>query len=139
MARNVAIGLQDFGKIISNRCFYVDITDFIREWWESGDDVTLITRPRRFGKTLNMSVLEQFFSVDYADRGEWFQGLSIWREKIQRDAGYLSGDQPDLCQCEGEKLPGYKGENLLAAHGSVFPKPLFKGLRLDGRGRTAIF
>ncbi len=85
MARNVAIGLQDFGKIISNRCFYVDKTDFIREWWESGDDVTLITRPRRFGKTLNMSMLEQFFSVDYADRGEWFQGLSIWREKKYRE------------------------------------------------------
>ena len=63
MARNVAIGLQDFGKIISNQCFYVDKTDFIREWWESRDDVTLITRPRRFGKTLNMSMLVQFFSV----------------------------------------------------------------------------
>ncbi len=85
MARNVAIGLQDFGKIISNRCFYVDKTDFIREWWESGDDVTLITRPRRFGKTLNMSMLEQFFSVEYADRGEWFQGLSIWNEEKYRE------------------------------------------------------
>ncbi len=60
------------------------------------------------------------------------------RGKIQRNAGYLSGDQPDLRQCEGEKLPGYKGEDLLAAHGSVFPKPLFKGLRLDERDRTAI-
>ena len=85
MARNVAIGLQDFGKIISNRCFYVDKTDFIREWWESGDDVTLITRPRRFGKTLNMSMLEQFFSVEYADRGEWLQGLSIWNEEKYRE------------------------------------------------------
>lgn len=91
MARNVAIGLQDFGKIISNQCFYVDKTDFIREWWESRDDVTLITRPRRFGKTLNMSMLEQFFSVDYADRGEWFQGLSIWQQEEYRK---LQGTYP---------------------------------------------
>lgn len=61
MARTVGIGIQDFGKIIQNNRFYVDKTDFIREWWESGDDVTLITRPRRFGKTLNMSMVEQFF------------------------------------------------------------------------------
>ena len=51
-----------------NKCFYIDKTDFIREWWESKDDVTLITRPRRFGKTLTMSMLEKFFSLDYAGR-----------------------------------------------------------------------
>ena len=84
MARNVAIGLQDFGKIISNQCFYVDKSDFIREWGESRDDVTLITRPRRFGKTLNMSMLEQFFSVDYAGRGDLFEGLSVWQEEKYR-------------------------------------------------------
>ena len=75
MARTVGIGIQDFTKMITNDCFYVDMTEFIREWWESMDDVTLITRPRRFGKTLNMSMLEQFFSVDYAGHGELFQGL----------------------------------------------------------------
>ena len=77
MARTVAIGIQDFEKIIKNNYFYVDKTDFIREWWESGDDVTLINRPRRFGKTLNMSMLEQFFSVDYAKRSDLFENLSI--------------------------------------------------------------
>lgn len=61
MARTVGIGIQDFGKIIENNCFYVDKTSFIREWWESQDEVTLITRPRRFGKTLNMSMVEKFF------------------------------------------------------------------------------
>ena len=61
MARTVGIGIQDFGKIIRNNCFYVDKTAFIREWWENQDDVTLITRPRRFGKTLAMSMLEHFF------------------------------------------------------------------------------
>ena len=61
MARNVAIGIQDFEQLITNDYFYIDKTDFIREWWDSGDSVTLITRPRRFGKTLNMSMVEQFF------------------------------------------------------------------------------
>lgn len=91
MARTIGIGLQNFEKIIRNNCFYVDKTDFIREWWESMDDVTLIMRPRRFGKTLNMSMIEQFFSVDYADRGELFEGLSIWNYEKYRN---LQGTYP---------------------------------------------
>ena len=91
MARTVAIGIQDFEKIIKNNYFYVDKTDFIREWWESGDDVTLINRPRRFGKTLNMSMLEQFFSVDYAKRSDLFEGLSIWENVKYRE---LQGTYP---------------------------------------------
>lgn len=81
MARTVGIGIQDFGKIIENNYFYIDKTNFIKEWWESGDDVTLITRPRRFGKTLNMSMVEHFFSVKYAGRGDLFEDLSIWQKK----------------------------------------------------------
>ena len=84
MARTVGIGIQDFGKVIQNNCFYVDKTSFIKEWWESGDEVTLITRPRRFGKTLTMSMVEQFFSVKYEGRGEIFEGLSIWQEEKYR-------------------------------------------------------
>ena len=84
MARTVAIGLQDFEKVRTRNVFYVDKTDFIREWWDNGDDVTLITRPRRFGKTLNMSMVEQFFSVDYANRGDLFEGLSIWGDEKYR-------------------------------------------------------
>lgn len=84
VGRIIGIGIQDFTKIIENKCFYVDKTDFIREWWESRDDVTLITRPRRFGKTLNMSMVEQFFSVDYAEQGEVFEGLSIWEHEEYR-------------------------------------------------------
>ena len=80
MARDIAIGIQDFSKIREKNCFYVDKTAFIREWWESKDDVTLTARPRRFGKTLNMSMLECFFSVEYADRGDLFEGLSVWEE-----------------------------------------------------------
>ena len=84
MARAVGIGNQDFEKIRVNNIFYVDKTIFIKEWWESMDSVTLITRPRRFGKTLTMSMVEQFFSVEYAGRGDLFEGLSIWREKEYR-------------------------------------------------------
>ena len=91
MARTVAIGIQDFGDLIQKKYFYIDKTSFIREWWESGDSVTLITRPRRFGKTLNISMTQQFFSVDYAGRGDLFEGLSIWEEEEYRK---LQGTYP---------------------------------------------
>ncbi len=81
MAKAIGIGNQDFEIIRTNGYFYIDKTKFIREWWENGDSVTLLTRPRRFGKTLNMSMIEKFFSVRYADRRDLFEGLSIWREK----------------------------------------------------------
>ncbi|MCM1120233.1 MAG: ATP-binding protein [bacterium] len=91
MARTIGIGNQDFETIRKEGYFYVDKTHLIQEWWESGDNVTLITRPRRFGKTLNMSMLEQFFSVDYAGRGDLFEGLSIWQEEKYRK---LQGTYP---------------------------------------------
>ena len=81
MARTAGIGYQDFEQLIIEDNFYVDKTKFIKEWWESKDRVTLITRPRRFGKTLNMSMLEKFFSVKYADRGDLFEGLLIWEDE----------------------------------------------------------
>lgn len=84
MARTVGIGYQDFAQLITNEIFYVDKTAFIKEWWENKDAVTLITRPRRFGKTLNLSMLEQFFSVEYAERGDLFKGLAIWEEEAYR-------------------------------------------------------
>ena len=85
MAAVIGIGIQSFEKIRKNHYFYIDKTDFIRKWWESGDDVTLITRPRRFGKTLNMSMVEQFFSVDFRDQRELFDGLSIWKNEYYRN------------------------------------------------------
>ncbi|MCM1124042.1 MAG: ATP-binding protein [Eubacterium sp.] len=91
MAKVVGIGNQDFEKIRVNNIFYIDKTKFIREWWEAADEVTLITRPRRFGKTLNMSMLEKFFSVHYENRGELFQGLEIWQEEKYRK---LQGTYP---------------------------------------------
>ena len=91
LGRTVGIGIQDFEDIIKNNCFYVDKTSFIKEWWENGDSVTLITRPRRFGKTLNMSMLNRFFSLEYAEKGEIFEGLSIWNEEKYRQ---LQGTYP---------------------------------------------
>ena len=79
--QTVGIGIQDFLELRENHNFYIDKTSFIKEWWESNDNVTLITRPRRFGKTLNISMVEEFFSVDYSGRGDLFEGLSIWEEE----------------------------------------------------------
>ena len=84
MIKTVSMGTQDFAKIREFDSFYVDKTDFIREWLENEDDVTLITRPRRFGKTLNMSMLDYFFSNKYEGRGDLFEGLSIWEDETYR-------------------------------------------------------
>ena len=84
MARTIGIGHQDFETVRMKNNFYVDKTHFIREWWESDDEVTLIARPRRFGKTLAMSMVEKFFSVNYKDRGDLFEGLSIWQDEKYR-------------------------------------------------------
>ncbi len=91
MARTLGVGHQDFEKIRMTNKFYIDKTHFIKEWWEADDEVTLIARPRRFGKTLNISMLEKFFSVDYRDRGDLFQGLHIWEEEKYRK---LQGTYP---------------------------------------------
>ena len=91
MARTVGIGKQDFEKVRKEHIFYIDKTKFIQEWWENEDDVTLITRPRRFGKTLNMSMLEKFFSIQYADRKDLFRGLAIWDDERYRE---LHGTYP---------------------------------------------
>ena len=93
MRKNVAIGIQDFDKLMKSGCFYIDKTDFIREWWESGDEVTLIARPRRFGKTLNISMLERFFSIQCTEQDDIFQGLSIWQREAYRK---LQGTYPVL-------------------------------------------
>ena len=91
MNKVISIGNQEFDKIRENDYFYVDKTGFIKEWWESGDDVTLITRPRRFGKTLNMDMLKCFFSNQYTGRADLFEGLSIWEEEKYRE---LQGTYP---------------------------------------------
>lgn len=81
MSSTISIGTQDFVFLRENNCFFVDKTDLIREWWENKDAVTLITRPRRFGKTLNLSMMESFFSVEYEKRTDLFKGLQIWEDE----------------------------------------------------------
>ena len=89
--KKIAIGKQSFEDIRKKDCFYIDKTDFIKDWWESADDVTLITRPRRFGKTLNMDMLKCFFSNQYEGRKELFEGLDIWKDEKYRK---LQGTYP---------------------------------------------
>ena len=91
MARTVGIGIQNFAKIITEDMFYIDKTGFIKEWWENGDDVTLITRPRRFGKTLNLNMLDYFFSSKHQNRSDLFEHLSIWQKEKYRN---LQGTYP---------------------------------------------
>ena len=91
MKRDISIGGQGFEYLIKNNCFYVDKTGFIKEWWDSKDVATLITRPRRFGKTINMDMLNCFFSNKYAGRGDLFEGLDIWKYDEFRE---LQGTYP---------------------------------------------
>lgn len=112
MERTVSTGYQDFETFRKENYFYVDKTGFIKEWWESGDYVTLITRPRRFGKTLNMSMTEQFFSINYAGRSDLFEGLSIWKEKSYRD---LQGSRPVIFL----SFAGIKGSTYETARGGI--------------------
>jgi len=91
MEKVIGIGNENFQEIREHNCFYIDKTSFIKEWWESMDKSTLITRPRRFGKTLNMNMMECFFSNKYKDRGDLFEGLEIWKEEKYRK---LQGTYP---------------------------------------------
>lgn len=117
MPQRISLGAQDFEYIRSNHCFYVDKTCFIKEWWENRDVVTLITRPRRFGKTLNMCMLEQFFSVQYKGRTDLFEGLDIWKEEPYRD---IQGTWPVIFL----SFAGIKGEDYQTARGGIIQKIL---------------
>ncbi len=107
MKLKLATGIQSFEKTRTEKLFFIDKTNFLKEWWECKDDITLITRPRRFGKTLNMSMLECFFSLQYANRGDLFEGLSIWKEEEYRQ---LQGTYPVISLSFAEvKSTTYEG------------------------------
>ena len=91
MEKVISIGKQNFESLMENHYFFVDKSHFIKDWWENGDEITLITRPRRFGKTLNMSMLDCFISNKYAARGDLFEGLVVWKEEQYRE---LQGTYP---------------------------------------------
>lgn len=104
----VSIGNQDFRSIRESGSFYIDKTHFIKEWWDNMDIVTLITRPRRFGKTLNLSMLEYFFSNQYEGQETLFQGLEIWEDEKYRR---LQGTYPVIFL----SFASIKGENYQEA------------------------
>ena len=88
MKKTVGLGIQDFEKVINRGSFYIDKTEFISKWWENEDDVTLITRPRRFGKTLMLSTVEKFFSIQQENGRELFEGLEVTRDdKVMTECG----------------------------------------------------
>ncbi len=106
MAEIISVGNQSFKSIREMGAFYIDKTKFIKEWWESGDIVTLITRPRRFGKTLNLSMTECFFSKEYAGKSSLFEGLDIWNNTKYQN---LQGKFPVLfISFAGIKADNYK-------------------------------
>ena len=98
MNSTISIGMQDFGKLIRSGVFYVDKTSFIKEWWENQDDVTLVTRPRRFGKTLTLSMVDYFFSNQHVDSGKLFENL-----EGREISGFTGNVSCDFCQFCGDK------------------------------------
>ena len=84
------VGIEDFEELIQREYYFVDKTRFIRELLDSQGKITLITRPRRFGKTLALSMLQYFFSLENAEESrKLFAGLDIERagEKYMREQG----------------------------------------------------
>ncbi len=152
MARTVGMGIQDFEKIVTNNIFYIDKTNFIKEWWESEDAVTLITRPRRFGKTLNLNMLEYFFSIEHQGRSDLFEQFSIWKEEKYRA---LQGTYPVISLSfasikettyEGTKARIYQilidlyEKNRFLLEGDLLSeteKEIFKSVRTDMSEATA--
>ena len=120
MARTISVGEQNFSTIRERNCFLVDKTMLIKDWWENEDSVTLITRPRRFGKTLNMDMLDCFFSTGYANRSDLFEGLKIWEYEEYRK---LQGTYPvislSFAKLKNDSLSGMQ-ERMSDIFGSLY-------------------
>ncbi|WP_314715173.1 AAA family ATPase [Leptotrichia wadei] len=86
--KKIPVGIEDFKEIINNNCYYVDKTKFIANILDDGSKVKLFTRPRRFGKTLNMSMLKYFFDIYNAkENKELFNGLDIEKSEYFAEQG----------------------------------------------------
>ena len=86
--KRLAIGIDDFKKIIKEDCYYIDKTKFIEDILEDGSGVKLINRPRRFGKTLNMTTLKYFFDIENAEENrKLFNNLYIETSKYIEEQG----------------------------------------------------
>ena len=77
MVRPLPIGVQDFKKVRDEEYLYVDKTDMIPQILSQKSEVYLYTRPRRFGKSLNLSMLDAFFNLKYSKDNSWFDGLKV--------------------------------------------------------------
>ena len=73
-----AIGIDSFKELVNENRFFIDKTLFIKEFFEDSSNVMLITRPRRFGKTLNMSMLKHFADINEKDSARLFGNFKIW-------------------------------------------------------------
>ena len=140
MKKVIATGIQDFESMRINKDFYVDKTGFIREWWKGRDIVTLITRPRRFGKTLNMSMLKCFFSNKFENRGDLFEGLNVWEDASMRNE---QGKRPviflSFAGIKGKTFAStmYQMKRVLVKLFSGFPE-LWECDRFDPNERKAL-
>ena len=86
--KKIPVGIEDFKEIINNNCYYVDKTKFIANILDDGSKVKLFTRPRRFGKTLNMSMLKYFFDIHNGkENKELFNGLDIEKSEHFSEQG----------------------------------------------------
>ncbi|MEE4359680.1 MAG: AAA family ATPase, partial [Desulfococcaceae bacterium] len=92
--KRIPIGISDFRKLMEEDYYYVDKTLFIREVIQSSSEVLLLPRPRRFGKTLNLSMLRYFFEKSDEDRSPLFKGLAIEKDEIFQT---FQGKYPVIC------------------------------------------
>jgi len=88
MEKGIGIGIDDFRKIIKEDCYYFDKTNYIKELLKDRTEIKLFTRPRRFGKTLNMSTLKYFFDVKNAEENKkLFKDLYIEKSEYFKEQG----------------------------------------------------
>ena len=88
MKKGIGIGVEDFSEVIKENCYYIDKTKWIGEILEDKSKIKLFTRPRRFGKTLNMSMLKYFFNVENKEENKkLFSGLDIEKSEYMSEQG----------------------------------------------------
>ena len=88
MKKGIGIGIEDFSEVIKENCYYIDKTKWIEEILEDKSKIKLFTRPRRFGKTLNMSMLKYFFNVENKEENrKLFNGLDVEKSEYMSEQG----------------------------------------------------
>src|SRR5436190_12542684 len=115
--RSLPIGVDDYKKLIDAGSTYVDKTLLIKEFWQDGAEVILAPRPRRFGKTLNLSMLKYFFEKTDQNNANLFENTNIWNDPEFRA---LQGQYPVIfltfksIKADSWELAYIKFSNLLA-------------------------